>query len=126
MTVMSGSKTIRVYKVSLGRDSGAKQRAGDHKTPVGLYVVDSKNSKSRFDEALHISYPNADDRVRAKKLGADPGGDIEIHGVQRGLGWLGGTQRLMDWTDGCIAVTDAEIEEIWPVVPIGTVVEICP
>jgi murein L,D-transpeptidase YafK len=98
----------------------------DHKTPEGTYFVDSKKAKSRFDLALHLSYPNAADRARAQKLDADPGGDIEIHGLEPALAWFGPAQRLVDWTDGCVAVTDSEIEEIWPVVPVGTVVEIRP
>ena len=81
---------------------------------------------SRFHRALHVSYPDAADRERARKLGIDPGGDIMIHGIQNGLGWLKGSQRLVDWTDGCIAVTDEEIEEIWRMVPNGTPIEIRP
>jgi murein L,D-transpeptidase YafK len=126
MTLMAHGKVLRVYEVALGRKPGAKERRGDHKTPEGLYVVDGKNSKSRFDLALYISYPNAIDRARAKELGVDPGGDIEIHGLERPFSWLGSLHRLADWTDGCVAVTDAEIEEMWPLVPIGTAVEIRP
>ena len=87
-------------------------------------MIDSRNTHSRFHRALHISYPNADDRSRALAAGVTPGGQIMIHGIQNGLGWLGSLQRTMDWTDGCIAVTDSEIEEIWDMVPIGTPVEI--
>lgn len=127
MTLMEHGQPLRVYKVALGRQPiGAKERRGDHKTPEGLYVVDSKQSKSRFDLALHISYPSAADRERARNHGVDPGGEIEIHGLERTFSWLGSLHRLIDWTDGCVAVTDSEIEEIWPLVPIGTVVEIRP
>jgi murein L,D-transpeptidase YafK len=124
---MEHGQALKVYKVALGTQPvGAKEQRGDHKTPEGLYVVDSKKPKSRFDLALHISYPSASDRSRAQDRGLDPGGDIEIHGLERPFSWLGSLHRLIDWTDGCVAVTDSEIEEIWPLVPVGTVVEIRP
>lgn len=127
MTVMEHGHALKVYKVALGRQPiGTKEQLGDHKTPEGLYVVDAKKSKSRFDLALHISYPSVADRERAQARGLDPGGDIEIHGLERPFSWLGSLHRLIDWTDGCVAVTDSEIEEIWPLVPAGTVVEIRP
>ena len=76
--------------------------------------------------ALHVSYPNAADRAHAKSLGVDPGGDIEIHGLAKQYAFLGAMHRQYDWTDGCIAVTNAEIEEIYPLVPVGTKIEIKP
>jgi murein L,D-transpeptidase YafK len=81
---------------------------------------------SQFHLALHLSYPNAKDRARAAKLGVSPGGDIMIHGLPNGYGWVGSKHLLRDWTDGCVAVTDQEIEEIWRLVPNGTTVEIKP
>jgi len=127
MTFMRDGKTLKTYKVALSRQPvGPKERAGDHKVPEGEYVVDSKNPQSRFDRALHISYPNAADRERARELGVDPGGNVEIHGVGRAFFWLGSLHRWIDWTDGCVAVTNSEIEEIWPLVPVGTPVEIRP
>jgi murein L,D-transpeptidase YafK len=127
MTLMSGGKVLKTYKVALGgQPVGAKQRIGDHKTPEGLYVVDQKKPNSVFHRALHISYPNARDRENARKLGASPGGDIEIHGLGTKYGWVGAAHRQMDWTDGCIAVTNEEIDEIWPRVAVGTPVEIKP
>jgi murein L,D-transpeptidase YafK len=121
----SANNVIRSYSVAIGRGGlDPKQIQGDHKTPEGLYVVDRHKRDSRFHRALHVSYPNDLDRERARKLGADPGGDIMIHGVQNGLGWLGPLHRLVDWTDGCVALTDSEIEEIWSAVPDGTPVEI--
>jgi murein L,D-transpeptidase YafK len=89
-------------------------------------MIDSKNPHSRFHLALHISYPNAADRERARKLGVKPGGNIEIHGLGSTYGWIGSLQRHIDWTDGCIAVTNSEIEEIWNMVPTGTPLEIRP
>jgi murein L,D-transpeptidase YafK len=127
MRLMSDGKTLKSYKVALSREPiGAKERSGDHKVPEGEYVVDSKNPHSRFHLALHISYPNATDRERARKLGIKPGGDIEIHGLDSKYAWVGSLQRQVDWTDGCIAVTNSEIEEIWPMVAVGTAVEIRP
>lgn len=127
MTLMRNGHILRVYKVALGRGStGPKERQGDHKTPEGQYVIDRKNARSRFHLALHVSYPNADDMQRARKDGADPGGLIEIHGLPNQFAWLGSLQHEVDWTDGCIAVNDREIEEVWRLVPVGTPVEIKP
>ena len=127
MSLISGSRVLRTYKVALGRDPvGPKTRAGDHKTPEGDYVIDAKKSQSKFHLALHISYPNGADRERALRDNVDPGSDVEIHGLENGLGWIGGLQRHFDWTDGCIAVTDHEMDEIWKAVSVGTPVEIRP
>ena len=127
MTLMSGSKVLKVYKVAIGRSPvGPKTRVGDHKTPEGFYVIDAKKDPSRFHRAFHLSYPNQTDVERSRQLGVSPGGDIEIHGIENGLGWIGSLHRTFDWTDGCIGVTDAEIDEAWQMVPVGTVVEIRP
>jgi len=127
MTLMAGGRSLKVYKVALGRGpSGAKEHEGDNKTPEGEYVIDQKNTKSRFHLALHISYPNADDKKRAHDAGLNPGGAVMIHGLESGLGWLGPIQHDMDWTEGCIAVSNSEIEEIWRLVPTGTPIEIKP
>jgi murein L,D-transpeptidase YafK len=121
----SNNNAIRTYSVAIGRGGvEPKQRQGDHKTPEGFYVIDRHKRDSRFHRALHISYPNDADRERARQIAADPGGDIMIHGIQKGLRWLGSLQRSVDWTDGCIAVTDSEIDEIYAAVPDGTPVEI--
>jgi murein L,D-transpeptidase YafK len=127
MTLMSKGNALKTYHVALSTvPVGAKERAGDHKVPEGKYTIDEKKSASRFHLALHVSYPNAADRARAKKMGVDPGGEIEIHGLEKKYAWLGSMHREKDWTDGCIAVTDAEIEEIYPLVAVGTAVEIRP
>ena len=127
MTLLANGKVLKTYEVALGRGAGnAKQREGDHETPEGHYVIDSRNAHSRFHRALHISYPNTDDRKRAQAADVAPGGQIMIHGIQNGLGWIGSLQHEVDWTDGCIAVTDAEIDEIWNLVPIGIPIEIRP
>jgi murein L,D-transpeptidase YafK len=127
MTLMAGAKTLKTYKVALGAQPvGTKERQGDHKTPEGHYIIDAKIEHSRFHRALHISYPNEVDRERARKLGVSPGGAVEIHGVGDNFSWVGALHREMDWTDGCIAVTNEEIDEIWLMVPVGTPVDIRP
>jgi murein L,D-transpeptidase YafK len=127
MTLLSKGKTLKTNQVALSKQPvGAKERVGDHKVPEGRYIVDEKKATSRFHLALHISYPNVADRARAQKLGVDPGGEIEIHGLEEKYAWMGSVHRQMDWTDGCIAETDAEIDEIYPLVAVGTVVEIRP
>ena len=120
-----GNNVMRTYSIAIGRGGvEPKQRQGDHKSPEGLYVIDRHKKDSRFHRVLHVSYPNDIDREQARRLGVDAGGDIMIHGIQNGLGWLGPLHRAVDWTDGCIAVTDAEIEEIYSAVPDRTLVEI--
>jgi len=127
LELIAGGKVIRTYKVALGRGGSApKEREGDGRTPEGHYTIDSRNAESRYHKALHISYPNDEDRKRAAELGVSPGGAIMIHGLPNGMAWLGAFHRLYDWTRGCIAVTDEEIDEIWDLVPIGTPVEIRP
>src|SRR5277367_161755 len=127
MTLMSRGNALKTYHVALSTvPVGAKERAGDHKVPEGKYTIDEKKPQSRFHLALHVSYPNAVDRAHAKKLGVEPGGEIEIHGLEKKYAWVGSMHRAKDWTDGCIAVTDAEIEEIYPLVAVGTAVEIRP
>ena len=125
MTLLSGDKVLKTYKVALGSAPvGPKHVEGDHKTPEGSYMIDAKNAQSRFHLSLHISYPNAADQQRARKLRARPGGAIMIHGLPPAYAYLGALHRQTDWTDGCIAVSNAEIEEIWKLVPVGTRVEI--
>jgi murein L,D-transpeptidase YafK len=127
MTLMNGGKVLKTYKVALSAHPvGGKERVGDDKTPEGLYSVDWKNAQSKFHLALHVSYPNASDRERAKKLRVNPGGEIEIHGIGPKYGYLGALHRQVDWTAGCIAVTNEEIDEIWKLVAVGTPIEIKP
>jgi len=127
MILLSNGHVVKKYKISLGRNpKGPKVRAGDGKTPEGIYVIDSRNPTSRYHRSLRISYPNFSDIKRAKQLGVSPGGDIMIHGIRNGFGWLGPLHRLVNWTRGCIAVTNKEIREIWRAVPNGTQIEIRP
>ena len=118
---------LKSYKIALGPNSvGPKQKQGDHRTPEGLYQIDSKNAHSRFHLALHVSYPDQQDRERARKMGVKAGGDIMIHGLPDRYAFMGTLHTKYDWTDGCIAVSNSEIEEIWKLVPVGTPVEIKP
>jgi murein L,D-transpeptidase YafK len=127
MELLAGGKVIRTYKVALGQGGLApKRREGDARTPEGHYIIDGKFTATHYHKALHVSYPNAEDRKRAAKLGVSPGGAIMIHGLPNGKGYVGSAHRLFDWTLGCIAVTDEEIDEIWNLVPVGTPVEIRP
>ena len=127
LQLLSGKDVVKEYRVALGNaPTGAKERQGDGKTPEGSYVIDYRNKNSQFHRSLHISYPNAGDKARARKLGVNPGGDVFIHGLMNGYGWIGAAHRQKDWTLGCIAVTNDEIEEIWKLVPDGTPVEIKP
>jgi murein L,D-transpeptidase YafK len=127
MTLYRGGRQTRTYKVSLGGEpKGPKTRQGDHRTPEGDYVIDARNEHSHYYKSLHVSYPNAADRERARRLKASPGGDIMIHGLPNGERYIGKAHLLHDWTDGCIAVTDEEMDEIWKLVPTGTVVQIRP
>jgi murein L,D-transpeptidase YafK len=127
LLLMSGDQVVKSYDVALGSGGLApKRRQGDHRTPEGPYKIDYRNPASRFHLALHISYPQKTDMQRARLLGVDPGGDIMIHGLGPGFSWAGEMHRHYDWTDGCIAVTDAEMDEIWQAVADGTPVEIRP
>ena len=127
LQLLSQGKVIKSYKVALGGNPvGPKTRQGDHKTPEGVYVLDSRNAHSQFYKSIHISYPNASNRAMARETGVSPGGDVFVHGLPKGYGWLGGSHRAKDWTDGCIAVTNEEIDEIWRAVSNGTPIEIRP
>ena len=127
LQLVNHERLIKAYKVALGGDPiGPKTRQGDHKTPEGGYVLDFRNAHSKFYKAIHLSYPSARDRAAAREQGASPGGDVFLHGLPNGFGYLGAAHRLKDWTDGCIAVTNAEIDEIWGAVPDGTPIEIQP
>ena len=127
LTLMRGDRVLKIYAIALGGQArGPKVCQGDNRTPEGTYVIDSRNQNSRFHRALHVSYPNARDREAARKARCNPGGDIMVHGLPNGYGWLGRSHTLHDWTAGCVAVTNDEIEEIWRLVPNGTPIEIKP
>lgn len=121
LALMSGEKTIKRYRIGLGfTPQGHKNRFGDGRTPEGRYYINRRNPRSEYHLSLGISYPNANDMARALAFGVDPGGDIFIHGGPRRTSEKG----KRDWTAGCIAVSDREIEEIWSLVPTGTPITI--
>lgn len=127
LTLFRDGRPMRTYLVALGgRPQGDKLSAGDKRTPEGVFYIDARQPNSRYHLALHISYPDAAHRARSQAAGMLPGGDIMIHGLPNGLGAAGATHRINDWTNGCVALTDQEIEQIWSAVPIGTPVEIKP
>jgi murein L,D-transpeptidase YafK len=121
------SKILKAYEVSLGGNpEGPKSQRGDSKTPEGTYEISGRNPGSSYHLSLRISYPNKQDIMQAEARGVSPGGDIFIHGLPNGKGFIGFQHLLYDWTDGCIAVTNQEIEDIWNMVPDGTPIEIRP
>jgi murein L,D-transpeptidase YafK len=118
---------MRSYLVALGQQpKGDKVRKGDNRTPEGMFRIEARNPQSRYHRALRISYPDAAHIARARALGVQPGGDIMIHGLPARQAWVGAAHRDFDWTEGCIAVTNKEIEEIWSVVRVGTPIQIKP
>lgn len=127
MVLLAGGREVKSYLVALGgAPVGAKRQQGDHRTPEGQYTLDFRNPQSRYYKSLHISYPNSQDAMAARKRGVSPGGDVMLHGLPKGYGWMGSKHRLQDWTDGCIAVTNQEMDEIWKLVRVGTPIEIKP
>lgn len=127
LLLLQDGTVLREYRVALGpQPRGHKQREGDGRTPEGFYRLDWRNPRSRFHLSLHVSYPDANDEASARTAGHPAGGAIMIHGLRNGSGWLGRLHRLSDWTQGCIAVTNTEIAEIWRVVADGTPIELRP
>lgn len=125
LVVISNGEELKTYKISLGKEPiGKKEFEGDKKTPEGIYYINDKNPNSGYHLNLGISYPNTEDRKHAEKINKRPGGLIKIHGLKNGFGFIGKFHRLFDWTLGCIALTNKEIEELYENVPIGTEIEI--
>jgi len=125
--LMKEGKILRQYKVDLGGNpKGHKQQEGDNRTPEGHYLLDWRNPESRYHLSLHVSYPNTEDNLQAKKRGVSAGSNIMIHGQPNNLGWAVKLLRRRDWTEGCIAVQNAEIEEIWKMVGENTPIDIVP
>lgn len=127
LIVYSGSKLIKSYKISLGENPvGDKEYEGDKRTPEGLYFIIDKNPNSGYHKNLGISFPSSEDINQARLLGKRPGGEIKIHGLKNGYGWIGRMHLLKDWTAGCIALTNQEIDELYDAIQIGTPIEIMP
>ena len=118
-------KIVREYHVALGKSpKGKKTMQGDRKTPEGNYTLDFKKADSSYYRAIHISYPSAKDKENAKKLGINPGGAIMLHGQPNGWGWLSFIRQRFNWTSGCIAVSNRDMDEIWRLIKPGTPIEI--
>jgi murein L,D-transpeptidase YafK len=127
LTLFQRGRVARTYMVALGQQPvGDKVRRGDMRTPEGRFLIEARNPQSKYHRALRISYPDAAHRERARKLGVSPGGDIMIHGLPPRQAWVGAAHRDFDWTEGCIALTNEEIEELWSAVPVGTPIHILP
>ena len=125
MTLYSGNRPVAVYRnIKLGdAPVGPKHFERDERTPEGVYSINGRNGGSHYHLSLRISYPNAADRAYAAKFGRSPGGDVFIHGQPNGFPLA---RIPTDWTDGCVALSNAEIEEVWKLVPTGTKVIIQP
>ena len=127
LTLFDGRRPIKTYKIALGKKPiGAKYQRGDKRTPEGFYTIDGRKSESRFHRSLSVSYPNEKDIEIAGLLKVPAGSGILIHGVTKDYEWMGRYHASLNWTDGCIAVTNEEIEEIWELVSDGTEVQIKP
>ena len=125
MYLYDGDQLVKAYHVVFGGDpNGHKQQEGDQKTPEGTYTLDYIKEDSSYHRAMHISYPNLQDQQRAKELGVSPGGFIMIHGQRNGLGWLSGIMQRFNWTDGCIALTNADMDDFLSRVAVGTPISI--
>ena len=123
----SNGQLMKTYKISLGRNpTGDKEFEGDKRTPEGMYFINAKNPKSPWHKNLGISYPDQQDVEVSKKLGKPTGGDVKIHGLGNRLGFIGKFQRWYDWTAGCIALTNEEVDELYNTVAVGTKIEIKP
>lgn len=125
MYLYDGHQVVRQYHVAFGGEpKGHKQQEGDQRTPEGRYTLDYKKEDSAYYRAMHVSYPNAADTEHARQMGVSPGGFIMVHGQRNGLGWLSWLTQRFDWTNGCIALTNAEMDEFMTLVSIGTTIEI--
>lgn len=127
MEVMRDGKVIKRYRIAMGDNpKGHKAKEGDQRTPQGRYVLDYKKSDSAFYRSIHISYPNDEDLLRAKALGIKPGGMIMIHGQNPKSSMSPEEAQQYNWTNGCIAITNKEMDELWLAIDEGTPIEIWP
>mgnify|MGYP001025654674 CR=1 FL=1 len=126
---------FKTYDIMLGKNpDGPKVQRGDNRTPEGKYKIDWRNPKSSYFLSLHVSYPNKEDRINSQQLGVDPGDNIFIHGLPNKIQRLSSSERFfaeslllnMDWTNGCIAVSNKDMQEIWDNTPTGVELEILP
>jgi murein L,D-transpeptidase YafK len=125
MHVYADGKLLKKYSISIGKSPrGDKEYEGDNKTPEGLYIINDKNPNSSFYKNLGISYPDSRHKANARKIGKPAGGDIKIHGMSKDFSWIGKFHRFSNWTNGCIAVTNEEMEELYNAVRIGASINI--
>ncbi len=123
----SGGNTLKKFHVVFGRHpKGRKLKEGDERTPEGRYILDYNKEDSAFYKSIHISYPNKKDKKHAEKLGVNPGGQIMIHGQKNGISWPSAITQLFNWTDGCIALSNKDMDEVWNAVEVGTPILIEP
>lgn len=127
LELLENGKVIREYKIALGDNpEGHKQQEGDERTPEGRYTLDYRNPNSHYFKSIHISYPNAADKANAKAKGVNPGGLIMIHGQPNRFPDISPVVQQFDWTDGCIALSNKNMQELWDLVKDGTPIEISP
>lgn len=127
LQLISGEKAVREFHVVFGANpAGHKQQEGDERTPEGRYELDYKKPDSAYYRALHISYPNTKDVASAKARGVRPGGQIMVHGQKNGFGWLSLIAQRFNWTNGCIALANDDMDIVWSQVKAGTPIEILP
>jgi murein L,D-transpeptidase YafK len=120
-------RTFASFRAVFGSEAkGHKQQEGDERTPEGRYVLDSKNVRSAFYRSIHISYPNGQDVAAAKARGVKPGGQIMIHGQKNGLSWLSPVAQWFNWTDGCVGLSNEDMDAVWNAVDVGTPIQIHP
>ena len=125
--LLSRGETLKSYRISLGKQaSGAKQREGDRRTPEGLYWIDWRKTSDKYQLSMHISYPNARDLAKAREQGVSPGGMIMIHGTPLDEEYPEWFFHTLDWTEGCIAMQNNDMREVWALVKDGTLIEIRP
>ena len=125
--LISNGERFASLPVTFGAEPvGHKQQQGDERTPEGHYMLDYKNENSKFYKSIHISYPSQKDWLSAKQSGLDPGGDIMIHGQTNGWEWASPLAQLFPWTDGCVALSNKNMDKVWAAVDAGTPIEIRP
>ena len=127
LQLLAGDKVMHKFHVIFGANpKGHKTQEGDERTPEGKYKLDYKKPNSAFHKAIHISYPNATDVAVAKSHGVRPGGNVMIHGQKNGLAWLSLASQRFNWTNGCVALSDDDMDIVWSLVKEGTPIEIKP
>lgn len=127
LQLLAEGSVVHEFPIALGKNpKGHKEKEGDGRTPEGVYTLDLKKRDSSFYRAIRISYPNEADVAAAREKGVSPGGQIMIHGQRNGYGWLAPLVQRKDWTQGCVALTNGDMEKVWKLVKEGTPIEIHP